>query len=178
MAAADNIPIPYLRECWSHDAETNVLRWRDRPRSHFRSDRARAQFQRFVGKEAGSFDPNGYRVVTLTFEGKTIRLYQHRVVWALMNGEWPSSNLDHWNGDESDNRFDNLFEASYSGNAQNRSNMKFAKGAYPDGYGWRASIRVNGEYIYLGYFATEEEAHKAYLEAKQRLHSYRPVPRD
>jgi HNH endonuclease len=178
MAGRDLIPIAYLRECFRYDPETGELRWRDRPRSHFVSDRAWAKFQSFVGRKAGSFDPNGYGVVTLTFEGKMIRLYQHRVIWALMKGEWPSSNLDHWNGDESDNRFDNLFETSYSGNAQNRSNMKFAKGAYPDGYGWRATIRVNSEQIYLGYFATEEEAHKAYLEAKKRLHSYRPVPRD
>jgi hypothetical protein len=180
MAVSDNIPIPYLRECFDYDPATGIVRWRERPPQHFiTSSWSAARWnQNFAGQEAGSRDPNGYRVVTLTFESKMLRLYQHRLAWALTHGAWPK-NLDHYDGDPANNRIGNLFEADYSDNAQNRTNMKFAKGAYPwPNGGWRANIRVNGEYIYLGTYATEQEAHQVYLDAKKKYHQYRPIPRD
>ena len=35
---------------------------------------------------------------------------------------------------------------------------------------WRAGIRANGKTLYLGCFATREQAHTAYCEAAKRFH--------
>lgn len=34
---------------------------------------------------------------------------------------------------------------------------------------FKAVIRVNGKLQHIGYYPTKEEAHKAYLEAKEKL---------
>jgi hypothetical protein len=34
---------------------------------------------------------------------------------------------------------------------------------------FKSLIRVNGKLMHLGYFKTEEEAHQAYLDAKNKL---------
>jgi hypothetical protein len=37
---------------------------------------------------------------------------------------------------------------------------------------YQANIKINQRNIYLGVYSTEEDAHKAYLEAKQKYHIY------
>jgi hypothetical protein len=37
---------------------------------------------------------------------------------------------------------------------------------------WIAQICLNGKKIYLGYYDTEEEAHQAYLDAKEIYHTF------
>jgi hypothetical protein len=43
------------------------------------------------------------------------------------------------------------------------------RGAYYRNGKWDASIRIKGHAYWLGNFPTEEEAHKAYLSAKNKL---------
>jgi hypothetical protein len=49
--------------------------------------------------------------VTLTYEGKRRRLRCDRVVWAMKTGAWPLGEIIHLNGDNSDNRFENLHDS-------------------------------------------------------------------
>ena len=44
----------------------------------------------------------------------------HRYAWYVMTGNWPQSQLDHINGNRSDNRWCNLREALPNQNAMNR----------------------------------------------------------
>lgn len=99
-----------------------------------------------------------------------------RLAWALHNGDWPPEDMfiDHINGIKADNRIANLRLATPTQNQQNKAGT----GQYPKGVTWRdrkekpwqARIRVDGERIHLGSFATMEEAAEAYREACVKFH--------
>lgn len=75
--------------------------------------------------------------------------------------------IDHRNGNGLDNRRSNLRPATHAQNMQNRqprlNSASGLKGVHRSGRsGWRALMRLNGRQIYLGSFATPEEAARAY----------------
>ena len=149
-----------LRALLDYDAKTGDLTWR-----------VNRGTRQFAGKRAGSVSANGGRVVCVC--GKLER--ESRVVWAHVHGYWPEFQIDHINGDECDNRIENLRDVSGALNCQNkhrapRTNKHGTLGASPVGNRWRAQIKVGGQKIYLGLFKTAEEANRVYVEAKRRLH--------
>jgi hypothetical protein len=75
--------------------------------------------------------------------------------------------IDHINGNRNDNRLENLRIVS---NQQNQFNRKNTKGYSKQNNKFIAKIRINKKQIHLGCYDTEEEAHNAYLEAKQKYH--------
>jgi len=98
-------------------------------------------------------------------------------------GEPPKYQIDHRNGIRSDNRIENLREATSAENSQNRTIRSdnasgyigvFRKKRYKK---WGAQIKINKKTKFLGYFDTPEQAHKTYLAAKSELHRFQPVPR-
>jgi len=92
-----------------------------------------------------------------------------------MTGEWPTEQIDHKNGDRTDDSFKNLRQATQAMNQQNmRGPKKGNKSGYLgvcEGQGglWRATITVNGFQNHLGEYETPLLAHEAYLAAK-RIH--------
>ena len=52
--------------------------------------------------------------------GKMYAILMHHAVWAWHNGEFPTMQLDHVNGIETDNRIENLREVSSSENMLNQ----------------------------------------------------------
>jgi hypothetical protein len=44
----------------------------------------------------------------------------HRVIWALVHGEWPTGEIDHINGNRADNRLINLRSVSHKQNSHNQ----------------------------------------------------------
>lgn len=117
-------------------------------------------------------DPGGYR------QGRVFgtNIQAHRIAWALAHGRWPSSYIDHINGDKLDNWIANLREATTSENNRNKSAQKnntsgFKGVSWHSGkMKWRAQIAVYGKNSHMGYFDTPEEAHEAYSSASIRLH--------
>ena len=116
-----------------------------------------------VGDVAGGKDTKGY--VCIRVAGKTYKA--HRLAWLYVYGEWPQNEIDHINGCTNDNRILNLRDVSKSINQQNRRSVK---GYSKDGNRWKAQIRACGKWTHLGCFETEQEAHNAYVNAKNILH--------
>jgi hypothetical protein len=158
------IEIEELRAAFNYDAETGVLTWRHR------EDMLPTWNTKYAGKRAGSIHVLGYRKIR--FKGKTP--WEHRIAWAITHGRWPDDQIDHINGDKSDNRLANLREANNSQNGANRlqPNKWGLKGVAWDGRcnKWFAQIRKDGKITYLGTFDTPKAAHEAYVEAAQKLH--------
>lgn len=130
------------------------------------------------GKPVGAKNNRGY--LTTRLNKKTITV--HRLAWLLFNGEWPSGDVDHINGNKADNRLANLRIAT---NAENQHSifkaMKNSKtgvrGVTHLKNGFLARIRANGERIVLGIFPTLAEARAAYLAAKEKLQPASSVAR-
>jgi hypothetical protein len=166
MAATNPIPIPYLRECLSYDAETGVMRWRERPRSHFFDDRAhRIWNTQWAHREAGSFDKrHRVRKISIRVHGEQRWISTRRAACALIKGEYPADEIVH---DGDDSGLKNLKTAPHN-EIQQRPHARGAYVDYRTGR-FRAEITINRKQLYLGTFDTEAEAHQAYLEAK-RIH--------
>lgn len=159
MAKAD-LTAERLRELLHYDANTGVFTWRINRKGGVKA-----------GQTAGCLANNGYLVVRL--DGK---LYlAHRLAWLYVHGAWPQNKVDHKSRIKTDNRIDNLRNASDHLNSHNTTIRPLA-GTYRMGLDrnlkkpWGAKIFAFGKAENLGYFATPEEAHKAYLLAKDRLH--------
>lgn len=112
------------------------------------------------------------------YAGRTVQkkvVFMHRIILARFLGRELTSGeiCDHINGDILDNRRSNLRLATIRQNAQNQSvrtdNTSGYKGVSQQHNGrWRATICINGKNKHLGYFATAEEASKAYGNAAQQ----------
>lgn len=121
-----------------------------------------------AGTVAGHLNArHGY--ITIRVDGRSY--LAQRLAWLYMTGEWPKKQIDHKNLIRSENRWNNLREATHGQNVQNSSlrknNTSGFKGAsilksqYPLTKPFRARITVNRKEIGLGYFTTAAEAHGA-----------------
>lgn len=100
-----------------------------------------------------------------------------RFIWLHYYGEWPPLDklVDHKDRNHSNQKLSNLRLASYSENGYNmaRINHNGFKGIYNCGRRskpWQAQIRINGNKVNLGRFATKEEAAEAYRSAAIEHH--------
>lgn len=123
-----------------------------------------------AGDEAGTAHHSGY--VHLCIDGRSH--LAHRIAWLLAVGSAPDAQIDHINGDRSDNRLCNLRRATHSQNMQNRrfqaNNTTGFTGVVHHKGKFGASIKIKGKRTYLGYFDTAEEAGAAYLVASREHH--------
>jgi hypothetical protein len=146
-----------LQEALDYDPETGQFFWKERRGSAV------------AGQQAGCLSVNGCRVIRF---GKKLHT-AHRLAWLYVHGEWPQE-IDHRNGDPSDNRIANLRPCSHAENTRNvkmhRDTASGMKGVYRDKKKWVSRIYVAGKDHFLGTFATREEAAAAYDEAARELH--------
>jgi hypothetical protein len=97
------------------------------------------------------------------------QLRYHRVIWKMVHGTEPPE-VDHINGDASDNRLVNLRAGNRWLNAKNRGPTKgrvLPKGVrlQKNARNYTAYICPGGRPVILGYFSTIEEASAAYQRA-------------
>ena len=112
---------------------------------------------------AGSLNLNGYLAVQLN--GVTI--LNHRVIFLLCKGYLPEE-IDHADRNKTNNRIENLRDATRSQNIGNqelrRSNTSGYKGVswHKGKKKWCAKICVHGEQVHLGNFWDVKDAAAAY----------------
>jgi hypothetical protein len=147
-------------------------------RAHFSYDaRSGVVLRTKDGKQVGYLNNIGYRQVA--FKG---RIYSvHRLIWAIHHGQSPDGEVDHINGDRSDNRICNLRLASSSQNNQNRRlssrNKSGVKGVFRTkwkksgcDFAWRVAIgHSRGEY-YITHFQCFGQAVRHSKEMRSKLH--------
>jgi hypothetical protein len=127
--------------------------------------RLKSRSVRWIGKRAGSINALGYRIIRI---GKRDHL-AHRLAWFYMTGELPVDLIDHADGNQDNNVFANLREASKSTNGANRgkqaNNTTGFKGVKKRYHRWIAQIHKGGQNTYLGSFESKELASAAYMAA-------------
>ena len=120
-----------------------------------------------TGKIKNTTNYLGYIQCGLIVDTKSVKVQAHQLAWYLSTGNVPNT-IDHINRIKNDNRFINLRNVTIQENTFN-TNAK--------GYCWskskkkfRSNICISGKLKFLGYYNTEEEARKAYLDAKKIYH--------
>jgi hypothetical protein len=112
-----------------------------------------------VGREAGSVHYSGY--IKLTLKNKPV--LAHRLAWALYLGE-PPPEIDHINGDRSDNRLENLRAATRAQNMHNAKAKRHSTSGHKnvqwdsESGKWRVRVRVNGVRHHVGRFSELDDA--------------------
>lgn len=117
------------------------------------------------------------KVKVMFSDYRAIRIFSHlfmahRVIWALHYGAWPKGEIDHLNGDRTDNRIENLRDTTKAENMRNQKLRKDSTSGFPGVHfcrdkkrkPWAARIGMNNSWKTLGYFATREEA----IECRKR----------
>lgn len=150
-----------LQQALAYDPDSGVFTWT-----------SAAWHKRNRGAIAGSKKQNGY--IEIQFQGKMLKA--HRIAWLLCYGELaPDAQIDHIDGDRSNNRLINLRLVNHSTNQQNKhwartDSATGLLGVSKNGRGWRAEILVEGKKMNLGTYATPALAHQAYVTAKRVYH--------
>jgi len=165
----NDLTAEYVRERLDYDSKSGAFYWKPISVSNHRNE---IWNNRFVGKMAGSVTANGY----LRADISSRHYLLHRIAWLYYYGEWPEKQIDHRDGNKTNNAISNLRPATHAENQCNsgrpNTNTSGFKGVMRAwrGNGWRAQIRTLGKVRTLGYFKTPEEAHAAYCAAAKKHH--------
>lgn len=151
------------------------LYWAERPISDFSTQRGyRVYNSRFLGKKAGTRHNAGYWSINIC---NSIFL-SHRIIWEMHHGPIPKGlEIDHIDMDRSNSRIENLRLATKMQNGHNslRFNkpgslrgVTFDKRRKKKPYSSRFTA-LDGSSIYLGTYATAEEAHEVWRKVAKDI---------
>ena len=124
------------------------------------------------GKKVGKpRKPDGYCNVTLN----GVKYYVHRIIFMMFHGYMPKQ-IDHIDGNTSNNKIENLRETNYTTNNYNKkimtNNKSGVKGVnwHKIGKKWRVEVCVNKKNMYLGLYKDLELAELVAIEARNKYH--------
>ena len=161
IPATAPVPIEVLRALFRYDADTGVL------------------IRISTGVAAGvSWRKANYHRYGWVDLQKRKRAQLHRVVFAVVHGRWPTEQIDHIDGDPTNNRVENLREVSAVENQRNMkryvNNTSGYTGVRRTTSGkWQALITDRGKRICLGSFEDPEDAAAAYRAKADELGYHR-----
>ncbi len=146
-----------LHRLLAYDPATGIFRWRV-PRG-----------RRVKPGDGAGFYDHGY--IRIGVGGR--KYYAHQLAWLLMKGRW-ADEIDHYNGQGTDNRWHNLHDVSHAANSRNQrrrnTNTSGATGIQRSRSGsFYPYIMVNGRKYHLGTFFTFEAAVAARQAAQVRF---------
>ena len=164
MQTLNSLTQPRLKELLSYDETTGVFVW-------LAALPGTAQ----VGAAAGHVHRrSGY--VRISADGQ--KYNAHRLAWLYVHGAWPAGEIDHIDGNKSNNAISNLRHVDRAGNQQNLKKAQVNNSSDFLGVSWSihkqkwvAQIQLHGAKKHLGYYDSAEKAHEAYLTAKRSLHT-------
>lgn len=134
-----------LKKLLHYDPITGEFRWR-----------ISTNFRINVGDVAGGKVRDGAGKVYISIPVNRKYYKAHRLAFLYMLGRMPRQEVDHINGDGTDNRWENLREVDRTGNTMNqrryRNNSTGITGvSFHSGIGmYTAYINVNGKRVHLG----------------------------
>lgn len=157
-----------LKSLFSYNKETGIF---TRINNSYRKNNA--------GETIGYKNKKGYISVEVKVKGVKQKLLAHRLAYTFTFGEIPQGmQIDHIDGDRSNNKINNLRCVTPRGNSENQKNaMPFNQtkligvSFYKRDNIFTAQINVNGKKKHLGRFKTAEEANIAYVKAKRVFHN-------
>lgn len=165
MAKRADITPELCRQLLRYEPETGNFYWRRRPPQLFKASSMKchrvAWNRRFAGKPAfQQTGKRGYKMSPVC----GFMMTGHRVAWAIHYGMWPTGEIDHINGDKTDNRICNLRDVPRATNAKNcgigTRNTSGVVGVYWDGkrQKWIAHITSAKRKTHLGEFREMADA--------------------
>lgn len=166
---------------FAYDRETGKLFFRLRSKEEMTAPEY-GRHIKLAGTEAGSPNADGYVKVYIKTSSSTY-VSAHRLIWLMMTGDWPEYpffEIDHLNGNRSDNRWPNLRKVTKSQNQRNSTGRKNnssgvhgvnwkASKDLASGGSWVARIWNGPKHVYLGSFANIEHAKIARKAAERAL---------
>ena len=158
----------YIRENLRYDPETGFLWWI--------KDSESKSGRRGLDKPVGTYNKGYLHFCLPTPKGKRRQLLVHRVAFFLYYDSWPEEFIDHINNVKTDNRIENLREATLQQNLRNQKSRAGSSSRYKGisfekrRQKWKVELRYSGKIKYVGYYTSEEEAARAYDKAARELH--------
>lgn len=162
------VEVEELNSLLEYDPETGFFVWQSRNGT---TAPAASWDARLAGKKAGWVNAQGY--VYINIHNRSHRA--HRVAWAMYHGSWPDGQIDHINGNRSDNRIANLRIVNNAENSKNQckrvNNTSGTTGVtWSKQRGkWQAQIVRHGKIKNLGHYANKDDAIAARKKAEQEM---------
>tara|TARA_R110000850_G_scaffold29148_2_gene80695 strand:+ start:473 stop:973 length:501 start_codon:yes stop_codon:yes gene_type:complete len=154
------ITLGRLKELLDYNECTGVFTWKISPAGNTK-------------KNSIAGCDNGHGYIRIRIDGGRFRA--HRLAWLYITGCHPTEQIDHINGNRSDNRIKNLREVSQLNNNRNRginsnNTSGFTGVTFDKSTGkWIAQIEVKGFNHLIGRFINKSDAVKARVEKEIEL---------
>jgi hypothetical protein len=117
---------------------------------------------------------NEFGHITVQVDGG--KYLAHRLIWKIVTGNDPVDQIDHKDGDPTNNAWDNLREATRGQNNANSklrlTNRSGVKGVWfvARVNRWRASVTMDKKTYNLGYFKSLDDAAVSVAQAREKFH--------